>query len=63
MKGTMNAAVLNAPRDGIMVGKIAESINSKIKIKINDKKENKRILDDIGFNTALEIKNSDELKP
>lgn len=54
---------LKAPSSGVMIGHIAESINSKIKLNLYDKKSDKVIIDDLGVNAGLEIKNPDVLKP
>ncbi|UCC19148.1 MAG: hypothetical protein JSV62_13765 [Promethearchaeota archaeon] len=54
---------LKAPQEGVMSGHVAESINSKIKLKLLDKKKNIIIIDDLGVNAGLEIKDPEVLKP
>ena len=46
-----------------MLGHIAESINSKIELKLYNKKDNQLIIDDIGVNAGLEIKDPEKLVP
>jgi len=54
---------LKAPSSGEMLGHIAESINSKIELKLYNKKDNQLIIDDIGVNSGLEIKDPEKLVP
>ena len=54
---------LKAPSSGEMLGHIAESINSKIELKLYNKKDNQLIIDDIGVNAGLEIKDPEKLVP
>ncbi len=54
---------LKAPQGGIMSGRIAESINSKIKLKLFDRKNKNIIVDDLGVNAGFEAKNPEALKP
>ena len=62
-KKGIGSGLLKAPEEGIMSGHIAESINSKIKLKLLDKKKGSIIIDDIGVNAGLEIKDPEVLKP
>jgi len=54
---------LKAPQEGIMSGRIAESINSKIRLKLFDKKKKIIIIDDLGVNAGFEAKDPESLKP
>lgn len=54
---------LKAPQEGIMSGRIAESINSEIKLKLFDKKKRNIIIDDLGVNAGFEAKDPETLKP
>lgn len=62
-KKGIGSGLLKAPEEGVMSGHIAESINSKIKLKLLDKKKDSIIIDDIGVNAGLEIKDPEVLKP
>ena len=53
---------LKAPQEGTMSGRIAESINSKIRLKLFDIKNN-IIIDDLGVNAGFEAKDPEVLKP
>jgi len=59
----IGVSVLKAPTSGEMLGKCPESINSNIKLKLIDKKDNTVIIDDLGVNAGLETKNPEELIP
>ncbi|MFX1329510.1 MAG: tocopherol cyclase family protein [Promethearchaeota archaeon] len=63
VKKGIGSGLLKAPKVGVMSGHIAESINSKIKLQLFDKKKNKLIIDDLGLNAGLEIKNPEILRP
>jgi hypothetical protein len=62
-KKGIGTGLLKAPEEGVMSGHIAESINSKIKLKLLDKKTGSIIIDDVGVNAGLEIKDPEVLKP
>ncbi|MFX1481004.1 MAG: tocopherol cyclase family protein [Promethearchaeota archaeon] len=62
-KKGIGSGLLKAPEEGVMSGHIAESINSKIKLKLLDKKKGSIIIDDMGVNAGLEIKDPEVLKP
>ncbi|MFX1552425.1 MAG: hypothetical protein ACFFBV_00720, partial [Promethearchaeota archaeon] len=62
-KKGIGSGLMKAPQEGVMSGHIAESINSKIKLKFIDKKKDRIIIDDLGVNAGLEIKNPEVLKP
>lgn len=62
-KKGIGSGLMKAPQEGVMSGHIAESINSKIKLKLIDKKKDRIIIDDLGVNAGLEIKNPEVLKP
>ncbi|MFX1457117.1 MAG: tocopherol cyclase family protein [Promethearchaeota archaeon] len=62
-KKGIGLGILKAPQEGVMSGHIAESINSKIKLKLIDKKSDIIIIEDRGVNAGLEIKNPEVLKP
>ena len=62
-KKGIGSGLLKAPVEGIMSGHIAESINSKIKLQLFDKKKNELIIDDLGLNAGLEVKNPETLRP
>jgi len=49
------ATTLAAPISGFMDGRIDESMNSSIKLKLIDKKSNKIILNDIGESAGIEV--------
>ncbi|MFW9822927.1 MAG: tocopherol cyclase family protein [Candidatus Thorarchaeota archaeon] len=54
---------LLAPHQGVMSGRIAETINSKIKLKLFDFKTQKTIIEDEGINAGFEAKEPETLKP
>lgn len=62
-KKGIGSGLLKAPQEGIMSGHIAESINSKIKLKLFEKKKETIIIDDSGLNAGLEVNNPEVLKP
>ncbi len=62
-KGRIKSTSLLAPQEGIMSGRIAESITSKIRLKLFDKKKNDIIIDDLGVNAGFEAKDPAVLKP
>ena len=62
-KKGIGSGLMKAPQEGVMSGHIAESINSKIKLKLLDKKKDTIIIDDLGVNAGLEIKDPEVLKP
>ncbi|MHA1932390.1 MAG: hypothetical protein ACW96X_07600, partial [Promethearchaeota archaeon] len=62
-KKGIGSGMLKAPQEGVMTGHIAESINSKIKLRLFDKKNDSIIIDDLGVNAGLEIKDPEVLKP
>lgn len=62
-KKGIGSGLLKAPKAGVMSGHIAESINSKIKLKLFDKKKDTLIIDDLGLNAGLEIKDPEVFKP
>ena len=62
-KKGIGSGLLKAPQEGVMTGHIAESINSKIKLRLVDKKNESIIIDDLGVNAGLEIKDPEMLKP
>jgi len=62
-KKGIGSGLLKAPQEGIMSGHIAESINSKIKLKLFDKKKETIIIDDLGVNAGLEVKDPEVLQP
>jgi hypothetical protein len=62
-KKGIGSGLLKAPQEGVMSGHIAESINSKIKLVLIDKKNEATIIDDFGVNAGLEIKDPEILKP
>lgn len=62
-KKGIGSGLMKAPQEGIMSGHIAESINSRIELKLFDKKKDTIIIDDLGVNAGLEIKNPEVLKP
>ncbi|MBY8989285.1 MAG: hypothetical protein KGD58_00895 [Candidatus Lokiarchaeota archaeon] len=62
-KKGIGSGLLKAPQEGVMTGHIAESINSKIKLRLFDKKNESIIIDDLGVNAGLEIKDPESLKP
>ncbi len=59
----IESSSLKAPQEGIMSGRIAESINSKIRLKLFDKKKKIIIIDDLGVNAGFEAKDPETLKP
>ncbi len=62
-KKGIGSGLLKAPKVGVMSGHIAESINSKIRLKLFDKRKDILIIDDLGVNAGLEIKDPEVLKP
>ncbi|MFX0034554.1 MAG: tocopherol cyclase family protein [Candidatus Hermodarchaeota archaeon] len=62
-KKGIGSGLLKAPKVGVMSGHIAESINSKIRLKLFDKRKEILIIDDLGINAGLEIKDPEVLKP
>ena len=50
-----DSTTLAAPIHGFMNGRINESMTSKIKVLLTDKKSKKVLLDDTGRNAGLEI--------
>ena len=62
-KKGIGSGLLKAPQEGVMSGHIPESINSKIKLRLFDKKKELIIIDDLGVNAGLEIKDPEVLKP
>ena len=50
-KGT----TLAAPRSGLMNGRIDESMNAKINVKLFNKKTKQIILEDIGYSAGIEV--------
>jgi len=50
-----HATGLAAPIHGLMEGRIEESMNAKLKIKLTDLDKNRVVLEDIGRNAALEV--------
>ncbi|MHA2009026.1 MAG: tocopherol cyclase family protein [Promethearchaeota archaeon] len=63
IKKGIDSVLLKAPRKGKMIGRIAESINSKIKLKLFDKKKEIIIIDDLGVYAGFEAKDPASLKP
>lgn len=61
-KGIKSKSLL-APQKGIMSGRIAESINSEIRLKLINLKKNYTIIDDTGVNAGFEAKDPETLKP
>jgi hypothetical protein len=61
-KGIKSKSLL-APRKGIMSGRIAESINSEIRLKLFNLKKKNIIIDDLGVNAGFEAKDPETLKP
>ncbi|MHA2038060.1 MAG: tocopherol cyclase family protein [Promethearchaeota archaeon] len=62
-KGKTKPTSLLAPKEGIMSGRIAESITSKIRLRLFDKKKNNIIIDDLGVNAGFEAKDPEILRP
>ncbi|MFX0140800.1 MAG: tocopherol cyclase family protein, partial [Candidatus Hodarchaeota archaeon] len=62
-KKGIGSGLLKAPKEGVMSGHVAESINSKIKLKLFNKKKESIVIDDLGVNSGLEIKDPEVLKP
>ncbi|MHA1912818.1 MAG: tocopherol cyclase family protein [Promethearchaeota archaeon] len=54
---------LKAPQEGVMSSHIAESINSKIKLTLFDKKNETTIIDDLGVNAGFEAKDPEKFIP
>ena len=49
------ATTLAAPISGFMNGRIDESMNAKIDVKLFNKKNKKIILEDIGYSAGIEV--------
>ena len=62
-KEGLGFGLFKAPEEGVMSGHVAESINSKIKLKLKEKKSGNVIIDDFGVNAGLEIRDAELLKP
>ena len=56
-KKNIRFSKLKAPHSGIMSSNIVETMNSKIRIKLYDKRNKKVILDDTGLNAGLDLSN------